>query len=165
MCVFGIEGSSSCSYAEISRHEGAWDRRNRSTHSERGHCLEQIVPLHDQDSLPPEKDHALGSQLGGLLWTQRGGTTCCTHCESSNAGRLVRNLITILSELSLLLCMMKVHQRILAGSVCGCEYVCDHWSLVKLTQFCPISGVGVRDVLPWSYVITHVGYVFIWLLR
>ena len=142
----GIGGSSSYSPAEISHHEGACDRRNRSTHSERGHYLEQILQLHDQDSLPPEKDHALGSQLGGLLWTQRGGTRCSTHWESSNAGRLVRNLITILSELSLLLCMMQVHQRILAGSLCGCEYVCDHRSLVKLTQFCPVSGVGVRDV-------------------
>jgi len=72
MCLCGTEGSSSCSYAEISHHEGAWDRRNRSTRSERGHYLEQIVQLHDQDSLPPEKNRALGSQLDGLLWTQRG---------------------------------------------------------------------------------------------
>lgn len=40
--------------------------------SERGHNLELIVQLHDQGSLPPENDHALGSQLDGLLWTQRG---------------------------------------------------------------------------------------------
>lgn len=72
MCLCGTEGSSGCSYAEISHHKGAWDRRNRSTHSERGHYLEQIVQLHDQDSVPPEKDHALGSQLDGLLWTQSG---------------------------------------------------------------------------------------------
>jgi hypothetical protein len=72
MCLCGTEGNSSCSYAEIWHHEDAWDRRNRSTHYERGHYLEQIVQLHDQDSLPPEKDHALGRQLDGLLWTQRG---------------------------------------------------------------------------------------------
>ena len=73
------------------------------------------------------------------------GTRCCTHRESSNAGRPVRNLIT-LSELSLLLCMIQVHQRILAGSVYGCEYVCDHRYLVMSTHFWPVSGVGVRDV-------------------
>jgi hypothetical protein len=72
MCLCGTDGNSSCSYAEMSHHEGAWDQRNRSIHSERGHYLEQIVRLHDQDSLPPEKDHALCSQLDGLLWTQWG---------------------------------------------------------------------------------------------
>jgi len=73
MCVFGIEGSSSCSYAEMSHHEGAWDRRIRFTHSERGHYyLEQIVQLHNQDSFPRRKITHLGSQLDGLLWTQRG---------------------------------------------------------------------------------------------
>lgn len=29
------------------------------------------VQLHDQAALPPETHHALDSQLGGLLWTQR----------------------------------------------------------------------------------------------
>lgn len=50
----------------------------------------------------------------------------CTHWESSNAGRPVRNMITLLSELSLLLCMIQVFQRMLARSVYGSEYVCDH---------------------------------------
>lgn len=40
--------------------------------------------------------------------------------------------------------MIPVGQRIPAGSVYGSEYVCGHRSLVKPTQFCPVSGVSVR---------------------
>jgi len=41
---------------------------------------------------------------------------------------------------------LKVKEYSQVRCMAGCEYVCDHRSLVKPTRFCPVSGVGVRDV-------------------